>query len=210
MNKKPAPALPFYWLTSGTQLSNHRMRVDLPSDDYQEYEWRCWEAYAAAGHSGDYPLVTPPSRSFVATFANCGKCEDMPWCPEEPVVSARLWRLLTSMQPEGLNAIPLNGQCEGDTPPHTEYVCVHASLVVECHDVARSHFNTGAAWNNLRVFVIDPARVPPDVHVFRPRYMESRTIISHAVREAMEAAGMTGCPWFSSDSLDLSTVFPDG
>jgi hypothetical protein len=114
-----------------------------------------------------------------------------------PVVHERFNRLFAQLNVKGVQFIP----CQIEGHPGTWYI-LNALQVIRCIDDARSgevqywrpednqpeKLGEYSAVHRMR---IDPAKVG-DAHVFRPWGWRVALIVSEEIKEALEAAGLTG------------------
>lgn len=179
----------FFWFTSGSNRTAHRMVVD-PQVEGDFF----FDVFRKPG----YFSQENPIRLIVR---HARRAEDLPFVLDSNYfVSDRLKCLLETFEPEGLDFLPtiLEEWPASAGEPRT-YWALQTTHVVECHNVTKSEFNHEKT--KLRRFYIDPYRVPENRHLFHAQYDGSRIIVSGEVRVAMEADKMIGCQFFSTDPV---------
>lgn len=187
---EPTPQSPaqrsFWRLTGQSKTTRGRMVVDLQVDDDLEYQ--LWQASPIE--------LAQPIRVAVMQSP---RLDDVPWCGSAaPVVSDRLRILLQQWDPNAAQFLPT--RLEGAPEGTGAYWIVNCLRVAECHDVERSTFSDlGDGERMLRMWTLDPSRVPADVHLFRVKYLQALALISGEVRREMEDQKMTGCKFFEAE-----------
>ena len=187
-NKRAAPALPFYSLSS--QRGRKRLPLLLNSGLDFDVVLEC--------SRGNREL---PSGISAALESPVRKWEDLPYMIScEYAVSERLLGVLRHLQKQGLRAaefsVPQVPDRQGAMPPR--YFFIETDTTVDCADRERSMEHRGFGKLSYRHFFLDPARVPPDCHLFRPAGC-AHLVISHAVREEAERLELSGLDYTPPD-----------
>jgi hypothetical protein len=181
----------FIWLTSGTLRSHYRMIMEPVLSDNAE---------SAIKYRGDSSAVRPPVR---VRLLQMPRVEDM---PENhgfvPIMSGDLIDLIASMDASSVEPIPVRlfrSDRRKITGAKDYFVC-NVTRFVDCYDRDKSTvralpFGAGV---QITPYVIDPAMVPADTHIFRLSPGIPYLCISTELRDAIKKAKMVG-PQFGKD-----------
>jgi len=124
------------------------------------------------------PLPQPPPK-FLARVAEAPRIEDMPWFTTL-VVSHKVRDIMMEIDGSHLVTYPV----KLDRSVGVSYCMMHCRRILTCHD--RTRKKDPLNWR------LDPSRVPKDIHIFHPRYFETRFLVSDVVKTAILEAKCTG------------------
>jgi hypothetical protein len=183
------PLLPFYRLSSDP--GRGRLPVVLNSGLDLDAALECMR--------GNRPL---PSGISATLESPVQRWQDLACMVSfETAVSEKLLAVLRGLQKQGLRAaefaVPQVPDRAGAMPPR--YFFIETDLTLDCADRQRSLINRGCTELSYTHFYLDPSRVPPDCHLFRPAGC-THLVISHAVRVHAEEQGLQGLQYFTADS----------
>ncbi|XVJ58977.1 MAG: hypothetical protein HEQ23_06065 [Tepidisphaera sp.] len=169
-------------------------------DSLTQFFWGLYDTYVSTGQVS-FPAAS--ARPTFDLFADSDQyIEDMPWFTSGELVSSRLRDLLMRLEPDRFFVCDTRILYQDSIwLDRGQYFMVFATNVVKCHDQARTTWRRGIKRHLADKFFLDPEQVPSDTHLFRAFGRESKTIISHKVREEMDSAGMKGCCYFPPDDL---------
>lgn len=118
-----------------------------------------------------------------------------------PIASAPLVKVFEQVQGELVQCVPIHiDGCSG-------FEVVNPLRVVDCLDEKHSEFikwttrdhraDLAGSYRQVTKLVIDPGRVPDDLHAFRIKGWEIVFVVSAALKSAMESAGCFGARFTS-------------
>jgi hypothetical protein len=129
------------------------------------------------------------------------RAEDMPWCGAAHVVSSRLRRFLQQEAPG--HAQFFKAEVTGPKKllamltPLEPYYVVNWLHLIDCIDLKKSEYDVEHEPGEEPDYTffrlkLDPARVPPDVLIFRLKYESTTTVIDARLAEKIRRAGFVG------------------
>lgn len=182
------------------KLSTHgghdddRLRWEVELDIPLQLRWRLWKCQAI---DEDIGLVTghAPRKRGV---------EDWAWA-ESPVCSQRMREVVDTLCPGMVQYLPLQVLYRKEVMfPAGTYWVMNLLDSVDCIDEPTSEsFIAGDFPGANKVYMkvcIDVDRIPPDKHLFRLHGCGVKIVTSKVLREALQAAGVTGVNYFSFDN----------
>lgn len=112
------------------------------------------------------------------------------------IVSARTQALLQAAGAPQVEYLPVGVADHKGRNVASDCAIVNPLAIVDAIDVAAS----GVQWNPIRKdliascqgLVIDPARVPPELQLFRLRHLEHTVIVKAGLAQALQGAGLVG------------------
>jgi hypothetical protein len=184
--------------------------------------WNLSNAGDAQGVGRD-PLMLAPSLSPKESWRFClgreirdiarilflvealGSHDDMPWTVSCVfAASNRLKAVLELELPSHAQFIPAQVQEKaGDAFMGDEYWALNWLHIIECMDPERSQYElvedpnepSGSRYSFDRL-VVDPRKVPDNIHIFRVREFCTKLIVTDTGRSILEDAGITGCQFY--------------
>lgn len=119
--------------------------------------------------------------------------------PAWVIVSGRTHALLAEHGGPRVEYLPVGVVDHGGRTVATDCVVVHPVAVVDAIDVDAS----GVRWNPIRKtlisaceqLVIDPARVPDELRLFRLQHLEHTVVARAALARRLSDAGLVGLAW---------------
>jgi hypothetical protein len=115
------------------------------------------------------------------------------------VCSERAMAFIRSQQPPAVEYLPVTLLDHKRKPVPAPHFIIHPVDHPDCIDVARSDVTWAQSDPGVIQFAehveIDPARVPEDRLLFRPRSFPKLTLMRRAFAEAIVAQGFSGARW---------------
>lgn len=183
----------YLWLSTHGGYDDDRLRWEVELDIPLPLTWRLWKCQTM---SEDIGLVTghAPRKRGV---------EDWAWS-ESPVCSQRMREVVDTLCPGMVEYLPLQVLYRNQVIfPAGAYWVMNLLDSVDCIDEPRSEsFIAGNFPGANKVYMkvcIDVDRIPPDKHLFRLHGQSNIIVTSKVLREALQAAGVTGV---NSSSFD--------
>lgn len=185
---RSVPHLPFYGFSSCESYTQWR-QILTPIDDQAYFDFKMSRSFNPA-------IDFPPSELLVYTCKRPKRKptlhEDMPWCLDGAIVSARLLELLERMQPGMIRSKPVQVQCEACA--QHGYSQILTDLELNCFDPERSRWRHEYGTISIQFLTIDPAKVPADAHVFRvTHFFRDAIMVTRAFYEEYTRLKMSGC-----------------
>jgi len=144
--------------------------------------------------AGDFPGdATVPMRSDYSGFQGDTKLCDLHMAHGVPVVSRKLKSFLDKQVSEGVEFLPVKILDHRGNVASDQYFLLNA-LAFDCLDVAKSEprfSSNGTVVRQVKRLVIDSAKVPPGVKIFRIQNYRDPVIFRKEVADAIMAGGFT-------------------
>jgi hypothetical protein len=144
---------------------------------------------------GKGQIISIPSQVPPLKFTTKATPEDMPWCGPLQVVSKRLRDLIQTEFPDHAQFIPLKVI---DNKYGLEYFAVNWIHMVGCVDLENSEVlsheknEDGVMEYDFDRIVLDPARVPSGIFIFRLKEMPVTVVCDAVVRDVFRKHKITG------------------
>jgi hypothetical protein len=123
------------------------------------------------------------------------------------VVSAALKDLVLSMQPQQVQALPITIIDHKGKVASSTHCLLHVFPLIDAIDQQKSDLE----WNPIDTtrimgceqLVLDDAKIPENVHLFRLKHMPTRPVMSEALVQAIKAANLTGAKFERVEEFEL-------
>lgn len=146
-----------------------------------------------------FTRCTPVERlpdSCVGIARRVERTEDFPWtgilCP---VVSERARDVIMPLVGDDIQCIPIS-IVHQSKPIAAQYFLLNCHRRIECLDKSRCEFED-AKYHRYpqlpRWHLFDYSLIPSDAMVFQVKYAEGKVVVRDSIRQAIEAARLTGC-----------------
>jgi hypothetical protein len=167
----------YYKLCRITDRESHRMIV-LPTQSEELDSYLCLNDTAECVGDTEPRRFELPPADLLEFRAKGPQVEDLPMSFYSWILSDRLVQFIDRMQPGVLRRTPI--RFDASTPERLkgDYWYAWCDLEIECHDQGVNEISYIGDSLHVHNMVIDPSRVPKDVHFFRPRFQHRSIIIS--------------------------------
>ena len=155
------------------------------------------------GFATDGQLIAELKKPLKARLTGRIPLEDIPWCDSTaPIVSDRVRGVLEVQAPGQVQFLAVEMSVR-KKPTSDTYWLLNTLRVHDCYHRTRSKWTVlstpAKTWWSFDKLVIDTARVPVKTLIFRESHFETPLFVRRRLRDAIQAAGITGAQFYSVD-----------